>query len=105
MVAMGAVLPYRPPRAREETTAYLGMIIFLGSWAMMFAALFFAYAFARARADVWPPPDLPRLPLAVPGFNTLVLAASSAAIQWGALAIRRGDAKKLGWALLAALGL
>ena len=43
--------------AHEETTAYIGMVIFLGAWAMMFGALFFAYGMVRARAMCWPPPD------------------------------------------------
>lgn len=99
---MGEVLPYRPPRAKEETTAYLGMVVFLGSWAMMFAALFFAYGFVRTRSVAWPPPDLPELPWATPALNTLVLAASSAAIQLGLRSIRRGASRKLGRALLLA---
>jgi len=100
MTAMGEVLPYRPPRAREETTAFLGMVVFLGSWAMMFAALFFAYGFVRTRSVAWPPPGLPGLPWATPALNTLVLAASSASIQYGLRAIRQGASPKLGRALL-----
>src|SRR5712664_991716 len=100
MTAMGEVLPYRPPRAREETTAYLGMVVFLGSWAMMFAALFFAYGFVRTRSLAWPPPDLPKLPWETPAVNTLVLAGSSAAIQYGVRSIRHGASQKLGRALL-----
>src|SRR2546430_14716093 len=57
------------------------MIIFLGSWAMMFAALFFAYAVVRLRAPMWPPPDQPALPILVPGLNTVVIAASSGAVM------------------------
>src|SRR5260370_8595585 len=105
MAAMGEVLPYRPPRAREDTTAYVGMIVFLASWAMMFAALFFAYAFVRARSSAWPPSDLPELPIALPALNTLVLFASSAAQQYGLIAIRRGSSRRLGWALLCTVGL
>jgi heme/copper-type cytochrome/quinol oxidase subunit 3 len=33
-----------------EATAHVGMAVFLGSWAMLFAGLFLAYAFVRARA-------------------------------------------------------
>jgi cytochrome c oxidase subunit 3 len=97
---MGEVLPYRPPRAREETTAYLGMIVFLGSWAMMFAALFFAYGFVRTRSTAWPPPDLPELPWGLPSINTLLLGASSVAIQYGLRSIRSGSSSKLSRALL-----
>lgn len=66
----------REPRGAERT-AHVGMAVFLGSWAMLFLALFFAYAFVRGRAPAWPPLDAPRLPRLLPGLNTLVLAASS----------------------------
>jgi len=69
----------RRPRG-AALTAHVGMAIFLGSWAMLFAGLFFAYAFVRARAPVWPPLDAPPLPRLIPGLNTLAIAASSAAV-------------------------
>lgn len=74
---------YRLRPTEEEITSYVGMVIFLGSWAMMFAALLFAYAVVRARAPAWPPPDLPPLPVLLPGLNTLVIAASSVAVALG----------------------
>src|SRR5204863_504003 len=76
---------YRLRRSEDEITSYVGMIIFLGSWAMMFAALFFAYAVVRVRAPMWPPPDEPALPILIPGLNTVVIAGSSAAV---AVAVR-----------------
>jgi len=87
-----------------EVTSYVGMTVFLGSWAMMFAALFFSYAVVRAHAPAWPPPGSPALPVLVPGLNTLVVAASSAAVAVGvrAHALRRRSAPAL--ALGAALG-
>jgi cytochrome c oxidase subunit III len=102
---MGAIVPYPPPRAREEWTAYLGMVIFLGSWAMMFGSLFFAYGMVRARATEWPPPDLPELPLALPGTGTVVLAASSAILQLGVRWLRTGKMPFVGPALAASLAL
>jgi cytochrome c oxidase subunit 3 len=98
---MGAIVPYRPPRAKEEWTAYLGMVVFLASWAMMFGSLFFAYGMVRSRATVWPPPDLPALPLVVPGINTAILAASSVALQLSLGAVRAGKAALLGPGLAA----
>ena len=96
MAGAGEVLADRAQRARSHTTAHLGMLIFLGSWAMMFAALFFAYGLVRARAEVWPPAGVPRLPIDLPALNTLVLAASSAALVWGLRAARHGRVKLLG---------
>jgi cytochrome c oxidase subunit 3 len=93
---MGEILPYRPPRAREEWTAYLGMVIFLASWAMMFGSLFFAYGMVRARSNDWPPADLPRLPLVVPAINSVVLALSSGVLQLVLRALRRGKAQLAG---------
>ena len=87
---MGTVVELRP-RAREEFTSSLGMIIFLASWAMMFAGLFFAYGFARTKALTWPPVGVPRLPLGLPALNTLVLGASSWSFARGLDALRRGE--------------
>ncbi len=87
-----------------EVTSWLGMVVFLGSWAMMFAGLFFAYGLVRARAPAWPPLDQPALPLLLPGLNTAVIAASSAALAAAgrALRLRRRGAALL--ALAAGLG-
>ncbi len=71
---------FRRRPSEGEVTSYVGMVVFLGSWAMMFAALFFAYAVVRVRAPAWPPPDQPALPLLLPALNTLVVAASSAVV-------------------------
>jgi heme/copper-type cytochrome/quinol oxidase subunit 3 len=102
---MGAIVPYPPPRARQEWTAYLGMVIFLGSWAMMFGSLFFAYGMVRARANEWPPSDLPELPLGLPGFNTALLGASSAILQLGVRWLRTGKTSLAGPAVGASLAL
>jgi cytochrome c oxidase subunit III len=74
------------------------MAIFLGSWAMLFVALFFAYAFVRARAGAWPPADAPRLPRLLPALNTAVIAASSAAMV---RAVRARDVGRAGRAAAA----
>ena len=93
---MGEIVQYRAPRAREEWTAYLGMVIFLGSWAMMFGALFFAYGMVRARSLAWPPPDLPALPIFLAGINTAVLATSSVVLQLSVRALGRGNVSVVG---------
>jgi heme/copper-type cytochrome/quinol oxidase subunit 3 len=81
------------------------MVIFLGSWAMMFGSLFFAYGMVRARATAWPPPDQPELPVALAGVNTAVLAASSAILQLGVRWLRLGQVPRVGPALAASLAL
>lgn len=88
------------PRAKEDFTQVLGMIVALGAWAMMFGALFFVYAGIRSGSRVWPPPGLPPIPVALPAVNTLVLAASSACLILGTRALARGNRKALpGWVL------
>lgn len=63
--------------ARREQTAWFGAVLALGSAAMLFVALFFAYAFLRARTDAWPPPGLPHLPRRLPTLNLAIAAAGS----------------------------
>jgi heme/copper-type cytochrome/quinol oxidase subunit 3 len=70
------------------------MVLFLASWAMLFAALFFAYAALRARSPVWPPSGW-RLPLGLPALNTAILLASSATLAWGLREARAGRLARL----------
>jgi cytochrome c oxidase subunit 3 len=99
---MGELLPYRTPKTRSDTTGVIGMVIFLASWAMMFAALFFSYAYVRSNSSQWPPDDVPVLPVGLPAVNTVVLAVSSAVLQLGLFQARRGRMKSLAPAMLAA---
>jgi len=103
-MAMAEVLPFRHEEA-EDRTAFLGMVIFLGSWAMMFGAIFFAYGMVRLRAPAWPPPGVPAFPVLLPLLNTFVLAASSVTLQRGLTRMRGGKAGELRWWLLATIGL
>ena len=92
-------------RARRDFTAYVGMLVFLASWAMLFGSLFFAYALVRARAPVWPPVGDPRLPLVLPAVNTAVIALSSFALQSALRSLRRGRLRPVAGALALAAGL
>ena len=98
-----AILPYRSRHARKDATAWIGMLVFLGSWAMMFAALFFAYGMLRARMDAWPPPGSPPLPLLLPAANTLVIAVSSAVLERALWSARRGKMESVLPGIAAAL--
>ena len=91
---MGTVVELRP-RAREDFTQSLGMMIGLASWTMMFGALFFMYFGMRAQAPMWPPAGVPRLPVALPALNTAVLAASSLALWRGVTQLARGQRRAL----------
>lgn len=97
-VMSGKVIPYRGPRTQTEWNQFLGMVIFLASWAMLFAALFFVYGGLRARAAVWPPVDAPPLPLLWPALNTGVVLLSSYCLHRGIQGMRRGDEARVpGW--------
>jgi cytochrome c oxidase subunit III len=95
----------RRPRG-EERTARVGMAVFLGSWAMLFVALFFAYALVRGRSPTWPPPGAPPLLRLLPGLNTLLIAASSVVMARAVRAQELGRTRRTGAALaaVAALG-
>jgi cytochrome c oxidase subunit 3 len=85
----------------RAVTARVGMAIFLGALAMMFAALLLAYAIVRARAPAWPPTGTPPLPRGVLACNTLLLVTASLALRRG----RAGAALALGAAFLVAQAL
>jgi cytochrome c oxidase subunit 3 len=69
-----------PGARHRETTAVLGMTIFIASWAMLFASLFFAYALTRLRAPFWPPLDQPPLPLGLPAVASLQLVMATTSL-------------------------
>lgn len=104
---MPQILAYRPPHARSEATARLGMSLFLGSWAMMFSALFFAYGMVRSRAAVWPPAGSVPLPFKLGAFNTAIIAVSSVCFHLALVQARRGRlagvAPAIGASLIAGL--
>jgi cytochrome c oxidase subunit 3 len=94
------------PRGRRgDATAAVGMTIFLGATAMLFAALFFAYAVMRAQAPAWPPVGQAPLPRGALGVNTLVLLAATLALHAARAATRRDDrgatARRTAWGALA----
>lgn len=90
----GNVISYRSPRLRDEWTAHIGMFVFLGSWAMMFAAFFFVYGGIRSKMAVWPPMDLPPLPVGHGTLSTGLALLSSAAFVFGVRALRCGESRK-----------
>jgi heme/copper-type cytochrome/quinol oxidase subunit 3 len=97
------VIALHPEQEKERTTDMVGMIIFLGSWAIMFAALFFTFGMIRVRASVWPPPGIDPLPLTLPGINTALIIASSFILHYAGKAFVRGQIhlfRKLLWATI-----
>jgi heme/copper-type cytochrome/quinol oxidase subunit 3 len=86
--------------ASSISNARLAIAIFLAFESMFFAALIAAYLVFRLRTAVWPPLDLPRLPLAVTWVNTGVLALSAYTMRRARSAQRAGQRD----ALVRALG-
>jgi cytochrome c oxidase subunit III len=80
------------PPARPDPT--LGVLIFIGSEVMLFAGLISAFLVAHASAPFWPPPNQPRLPIAVTGFNTGLLIASGLTMQAVVWFLRRHDRRR-----------
>ena len=71
--------PPHATRARMRVPSpVIGMIIFVFTEVMFFSALISAYLIIKAGAPMgtWPPPDQPTLPVAMTGFNTIVLLLS-----------------------------
>lgn len=88
------VIPIHRPTAQDraqQTTSYVGMTVFVASWAMLFAALFMSYTVLRIRSPMWPPAGQERLPLGLPLCASVLLALSSAALQRGLVRVRRGE--------------
>jgi len=93
-----------PPEQERAFTSHVGMIIFLGSWAMMFGALFFSYAMLRWKARTWPPEGV-ELPMLLPLINTVVMVASELLLVRANRLARAGRAGDIAMPLIGALAL
>lgn len=80
------------PGLRNEQIA---VVMLLVAETMFFAGLIGAFILFRFGSVVWPPPDLPALPLAVTWANTTVLLASAGTMWWALNAARAGNAAGL----------
>lgn len=88
----------------------LGMLIFIGTEVMFYAALISTFLVIRSGEAFWPPPLQPRLPVEATAFNTLVLLISGF-LFWRAHRMEGGkdtgemvfSRKILGWTVLLGL--
>src|SRR2546426_4683902 len=85
------------PEARRDPMppALLGVILFVASECVFFAALFGAYFTVRAQATVWPPKGIEGLEVPLPAIATAMLILSSVTMQFAIWAIRRGDRRTM----------
>ena len=89
-----------------------GMVLFIASEVMFFAAFFWAYFNGalfptEAIEATWPPPDIKTFdPFGIPFLNTLILLLSGCTVTWAHHALIEGDRKGLiqGLALTVLLG-
>ena len=88
----------------EISASALGMILFIASELMFFAALFGAYFTVRAGAAEWPPAGV-ELEVLLPALSTGVLIASSGAMHLAAASAERGDRAKTSTSLLVTIAL
>lgn len=104
-------MPRRPshslaPRAVVPvvSNARLAMLVVIAAESMLFAGLVGMYLVFRLSARAWPPPDQPRLPLAVTCANTAILLASLVPMTRAVRAVRGADraalVRNLGWTAL-----
>src|SRR6266705_4990414 len=91
-----------PPAVASHRVATL---VFLMAGTMLFAGLVGGYLVLRYASAAWPSPGMPRLPVRLAGFNTLVIASSSLALLRGVRSLRSLDARGLRRGLLGASAL
>ena len=100
-------------REWEDKSFRYGMIWFIASEVMFFAAFFWAFFDAslfpkEAIGGVWPPKGFETFdPFSLPLLNTLILLTSGCTVTWAHHALREGDRKGLihGLSLTVLLGL
>jgi cytochrome c oxidase subunit 3 len=82
----------------------MGVMLFIASEVMFFAALFGAYFNVKATAPVWPPEGTDFIePIGPALIITIVLVISSFTMQWATMRIRKGDRTGLNRALAVTL--
>ena len=107
MTAGTLTVPRRPvsiPEVREPAVSNtrLAIVIVITAECMLFAGLIGMFLVFRL-SQVWPPPDLPRLPVGVAALNTIVLFASLVPLTRALRGARAHDATGRGGVQIAAL--
>jgi cytochrome c oxidase subunit 3 len=91
---MSAVAAPREQAPREMSGPVLGMVLFVASEAMFFAAFFGGYFTIKANAKEWPPAGIPHLEITIATILTVILVLSSAVIQLSLRSIKSGDTRR-----------
>ena len=81
-----------PVHKVDSGTKFVGLVMFLGSWAVMFASLFFSFATFRVHThSAWPPAALTDVPLWMPSLSTVLIFLSSVALEMARRRAFAGD--------------
>ena len=83
----------------------LAIMMLIASEMMLFSGLIGSFLIFRLQAAFWPPPSLPRLPIAVTWVNTFVLLSSALTMTLAIRAAHRSRQRLLRRYLLATLAL
>jgi cytochrome c oxidase subunit 3 len=89
----GAAIPVRSSEERAvagTSSSVLGMVRFVASESMFFAAFFGAYVTTYVNQKVWPPSNTPAPPLGLPTAAVASLVLSGLLLQGAFRAARRG---------------
>jgi cytochrome c oxidase subunit 3 len=87
------------------SSAMLAIMMIIASEMMLFSGLIGTFLVYRMSAAFWPPPSLPRLPIAVTWVNTFVLLSSAITMTLALLAVHRSRQRLTRRYLLATLAL
>lgn len=87
------------------SSAMLAIMMLIASEMMLFSGLIGSFLIFRLQAAFWPPPALPRLPIAVTWVNTFVLLSSALTMTLALRAAHRSRQRLLRRYLLATLAL
>ncbi len=103
--ALAAPSPDAPRQSAGVSSGTFAMALFLATEAMFFTGLISAFLVLRSQSVVWPPPDQPRLPVGVTGFNTALLLLSGYTMHRAIRALREASGRVAPWlTATAALG-
>jgi cytochrome c oxidase subunit III len=104
-MSAAAATPASDERAVASTSSsVLGMVLFVASESMFFAAFFGAYVTSYVNQKVWPPADTAAPPLGLATAAAVLLVGSGLLLQGALRAARRGTASTVNRWLVLALG-
>lgn len=103
MSATAGRVPRDQGAVAGSSSSVLGMVLFVASESMFFAAFFGAYVTTYVNQKVWPPPETPAPPLGLATAAAASLVVSGLLLQGAIRAARGGRRAAVGRWLLATL--